>query len=122
MFKTIAVVAGRLALPESEDVGEAKAEGHECDEEGGQQRRFNHHQQDEEHSDGHADTAHEPPEQAAFQTPGATFGIGRGVGIGETEFGFHARGRSGVGYWVKASPCQNVPTPTALLVLRPKMV
>ncbi len=96
MFKTIAVVAGRLALPESEDVGEADTDRHERDEEGCQQGGVHHDEQDEEHRDGHADTAHEPPEQAAFETPGAAFGIGRGVGIGEAEFGFHARGRLGV--------------------------
>jgi hypothetical protein len=75
-----------------------------------------------QHRDGDADTAHEPPEQAAFETPGAAFGIGRGVGIGEAEFGFHARGRLGVGYWVKASTGQKVPTPTALLESRPKIL
>jgi hypothetical protein len=36
MLKTIAVVAGRLALPESEDVGKAKTDRHERDEEGRQ--------------------------------------------------------------------------------------
>jgi len=118
MFKTIAVVAGWLALPESEDVGKADAERHERGEEGRQQRGFNHHQQDEEHGDGHADSAHKPPEQAAFETPGAALGIGRSVGVGESQFGFHARGRLGV----VPVQVQNVPTPTALLVLRPKMV
>ena len=88
-------ITGRLALPEAEDVGEAKAERRERDEEGRQQRGFDHHQQDEEHGDGHADTAHEPPEQATFETPGAAFGIGRGVGVGESQFSFQARGRSG---------------------------
>src|SRR5271165_4664068 len=122
MFKTIAVVAGRLALPESEDVGEADTDRHERDEEGCQQGGVHHDEQDEEHRDGHADTAHQPPEQAAFETPGAAFGIGRGVGIGEAEFGFHARGRLGVGYWVKASTGQKVPTPTALLESRPKIL
>jgi hypothetical protein len=37
LFKTIAVVAGRLALPETEDVGEADTDRHERDEEGSQQ-------------------------------------------------------------------------------------
>ena len=118
MFKTIAVVAGRLALPESEDVGEADTDRHERDEEGCQQGGVHHDEQDEEHRDGHADAAHEPPEQAAFETPGAAFGIGRGVGIGEAEFGFHARGRLGV----RAVPVQKVPTPTALLESRPKIL
>ena len=120
MFKTIAVVAGRLALPESEDVGEANTDRHERDEKGRQQRGVHHHEQDEEHGDAHADTAHEPPEQAAFQTPGAAFGIGRGVGVGEAEFGFHARGRLVVGLgW---SQVQKLPTPTALLESRPKIL
>src|SRR5258706_8694539 len=67
ILKTIAVVAGRLALPESEDVGKAKADRHERDEKRRQQRSVQHHEQDEEHGDGHADTAYEPPEQAAFE-------------------------------------------------------
>ena len=118
MFKTIAVVAGRLALPETEDVGEADTDRHEGGEEGCQQGVVHHDQQDKEHGDGHPDTAHEPPEQAAFETPGAAFGIGRGVGVGESQFGFHARGRSGAG----AVQVQNVPTPTALLESRPKIL
>ncbi len=97
MFKTIAVVAGRLALPKSEDVGEADTDRQERDEEGRQQRSIHHHEQDEEHGDGHADTAHEPPEQATVETPGAAFGIGRRVGVSEAQFGFHARGRLAVG-------------------------
>lgn len=92
-LETIAVVAGRLALPESEDVGEANTERHERGEKSRQQRSVHHHQQDEEHGDGHADTAYEPPEQAAFETPSAAFGIGGGVRIGEAQFGFHARRR-----------------------------
>jgi len=118
MFKTIAVVAGRLALPESEDVGEANTERRERGKKGRQQRGVQHHQQDEEHGDGHADTTHEPPEQAAFESPGAAFGIGRGVGVGEAQFGFHARGRLGIGL----VQVQKLPTPTALLESKPKIL
>ena len=103
MLETIAVVSGRLALPESEDVSETEADRHERGEKGGEQRGVHHHEQDKKHGDGDADTAHEPPKQTAFQTPSAAFGIGRGIGVSEAEFSFHGRGRLG-GWinWVQA--------------------
>ena len=56
-------------------------------------------EQNKEHDDARADAADEPPKETAFQTPGAAFGIRRGVGVGESKFAFgaHASGRTEYG-------------------------
>src|SRR6058998_1109630 len=81
MFEPITVVAGGLSLSQSEDVSQAKPQREESNSKRDGQRPFEWDQQNEEDSDGRADAAHEPPEKTAFQTPGAAFGIGRGVGV-----------------------------------------
>ena len=97
VFKNVPVVTGRLALPQSEDVSEANQHRHERHKEGHAQRRTHDDEQHEEQGDARADAANQPPEQSAFQSPGAPFGIGCGVGIGQSQFGFHVRWMIGCG-------------------------
>ena len=121
IFKAVAVITGRFALPQSENVGEADKQRHERHEERDGQRRVHDDEQNKEQRDARADAANEPPEKTAFQAPGAAFGVGRGVGIGQAKFvfGVHAsvKRRMGTG-----TPFQKVPTPTALLESRPKIL
>ena len=95
VFKTVTVVTGWFALPQREDVGEADQHRHE----GGDKRHGEGYvkddQQDEKNDDARADAGDEPPKETAFQTPGAAFGIGRGIGVGQAEFVFGAHGRIG---------------------------
>ena len=91
IFKNVAVVTGWLALPQSEDVSEANQHRHERHKEGHGERRTHDDEQHKEQGDARADAANQPPEQTAFQSPGASFGIGRGVGVGQSKFGFHVR-------------------------------
>ena len=91
VFKNIPVVTGRLALPQSEDVSEANQNRHERHEAGHEKRRTHDDEQHEEQGDARADAADQPPEQAAFQSPSAPFGIGCGIRIGQSKFGFHIR-------------------------------
>src|SRR5688572_6131448 len=85
----VAVVPGRLALSQPEDVGETERDGYQGDHEGSQERRLQGDEQYEEQRDARADAAHEPPEETSLQSPRLAFGIGRGVGIGEAEICFH---------------------------------
>ena len=88
VFKNVAVVAGRFALSQSEDVGETEHAGHERGEERGQERFAEDDEQDKEQGDAQAEAADEPPKETAFQTPGLALGIGRGIGVGEAKLVF----------------------------------
>ena len=84
------------------------------------QRGLEADEQDEEQRDPPADAAHEPPEQAALQTPGATLGIGGRVGIGQSQFAFHGgSGRRVAGCW---GGTQKLPIPTELFESSPKIL
>src|ERR1022692_3702346 len=89
IFKAVAVIAGRFALSQGEDVGQTEQYGHERGDKGHGEGHVQDDEEDEKNDDARADAADEPPKETAFQTPGAALGIGRGVGVGETKFGFH---------------------------------
>ena len=93
VFEDVAVVAGRFALPQSEDVGETERHRHEPGEERGQERFAEDDEQDKEQGDARADAADEPPKETAFQAPGLALGIGCGIGVGQTKFAFGAHQR-----------------------------
>ena len=98
VFKDVAVVTGRLALPQSEDIGETNQHRHDRRKEGNEERRTDNHEQNKEHRDARADAANEPPKQIAFQTPCPAFGIGRSIGIGQSQLVFSVHG------WVSVGP------------------
>lgn len=83
VLKGVAVVAGRFALTQAKDVGKAKQHRNERGQKRSQERALQHHQQNEKQRDARADAADEPPEQTTFQTPSATIGVRRGIGIGQ---------------------------------------
>ncbi len=92
VFKNVAVIAGWLALPQSKDVGKTNHHRHERHEEGHEKGRTDDNEQNKEQRDARADAANQPPEQTALQTPCPAFGVGRGVGVGESQFVFRAHG------------------------------
>src|SRR5437667_7036103 len=89
IFKPIAVVAWRLSLPQSEDVNEGNGQRHKRDSKRDTQRHFQDDEQEKKRGDGRADAAHKPPEKTAIQTPRATSGIGRGVGVSKAKISLH---------------------------------
>ena len=97
VFKTVAVVAGRLALPQCEDIGKANRHRHKRGDEGHGEGLVKHDQQDKEHDDARTDAADEPPKEVAFQSPRPALGIGCRVGIGQSQFAFGIHGRVKLG-------------------------
>ena len=89
VFKNVPVVTGRLALPQSEDVSEANQHRHERHQEGYAERQTDNDEQHKEQRDARADAADQPPEKPAFQSPGASFRVGCGIGVGQSKFVFH---------------------------------
>src|ERR1041385_8632528 len=60
-LETVPPVTARLALSQAEDIGQAEADRHECNNERAQQRRLYRNQPNKEQGDTGADAAHEPP-------------------------------------------------------------
>ena len=117
-LQEVAVVPGRLPLPEAQDVGQNQQERDNRDPEGGEEGGFQAHQEGKEGCDGRTDPADQPPDQVAFQAPGASGGIRGRVGIGQSEGRVHeakeVRRQNGED--------QNVPTPTEELSSMPKIL
>src|SRR5439155_24185005 len=83
VFKAVAVVTRRFALPQPENVGETECDRDERDAEGSRQRRFYDDNEEEEQRDARTHSPDKPPEKPPFQTPSAAFRVGRGVRVAE---------------------------------------
>jgi hypothetical protein len=57
IFKYVAVVTGRFAPPQSEDVGKANQHRHECQKQGHDERRTEQDEQNEKYGDARANSA-----------------------------------------------------------------
>jgi hypothetical protein len=84
-FKKVAVVSGRFALFEKQDVREGDNEWHRPEREAELPEEVEEAEQNQDHADGKGSGSNDGHEEIAVESKGRSGGIIRRVGVGESQ-------------------------------------